>query len=61
LLKEDKKVLEPAAGVLIDKNINQDKDLELAKALKDAYLTPPLTDKEDENSSCTFYVKYPLN
>ena len=69
LLKEDKEVLELAAGVETDdddepiQDFNQDEDLELAKALEDAYLTPPPTDEgdEDEDSPCAFYVKYPLN
>jgi len=67
LLKENKEVLEPAAGVITDdndkliQNINQDEDLKLAKALKDAYLTPPPIDKKDKDSLCAFYIKYPLN
>ena len=67
LLKEDEEVLKPAAGVVTDddneliQDINQDKDLKLAKVLKDAYLTPLLTDKEDEDLSYAFYIKYPLN
>jgi hypothetical protein len=67
LLKEDEEVLKPAAGVKTDNNdkliqeFNQDKDLKLAKALKNTYLTPPLTDEEDEDSPYTFYIKYPLN
>ena len=34
-------------------------DLELIRALKDIYYTPPLTE-EDEESLYTFYVKYPI-
>jgi hypothetical protein len=33
--------------------------LELAKALKEAYLTPPETDNEDNESPCALYVLYP--
>ena len=67
MLKKDKEVLKPAAEVLTDNNnkliqdINQNKNFKLAKTLEDTYLTPLLTDKEDEDSPCTFYIKYPLN
>jgi hypothetical protein len=69
LLEEDEEVLVPAAGVESDdddepiQDFNQDEDLELAKALEDAYLTPPPTDEEDEDedSPCAFHVKYPVD
>ena len=34
-------------------------DLELAKALKEAYLTPSETDNEDNESPCALYIPYP--
>ena len=34
-------------------------DLKLARALKDAYYTPPPTE-EDEESLYAFYIKYPI-
>lgn len=67
LLEEDEEVLEPATEDESDdddepiQDFNQDEDLELAKALEDAYLTPPQTDEEDEDSPCAFHVQYPLN
>ena len=67
MLKKDKKVLEPATGVETDDNdkpiqeFNQDKNFELAKALEDAYLTPPQSDKEEEDLPCAFHIKYPFD
>ena len=67
LLEEDEEVLEPAVEVESDdgdepiQDFNQNEDLKLAKALEDAYLTPPYTDDEDEGSPCAFYVEYPLD
>ena len=34
-------------------------DLKLVRALKDAYYTPPPS-KEDKESLCAFYIKYPI-
>jgi hypothetical protein len=41
------------------RTFNKLADLELARALKDAYCTLPPTE-EDEESPCAFYVKYPI-
>jgi hypothetical protein len=40
------------------RTFNKLADLELVRALEDAYYTPPLTE-EDKESLCAFYVKYP--
>lgn len=68
LLEEDEEIFEPAITETDSddddepiQDFNQDEDLELAKALEDAYLTPPLTDNEDEDSPCAFHVEYPLD
>jgi len=42
-----------------DDEPNED-DLEFAKALEEAYLTPPPSD-EDEDSPCAFHVQYPID
>jgi hypothetical protein len=41
------------------RTFDESADLELARALEDAYRTPPPTE-EDEESPCAFYVKYPM-
>jgi len=69
LLEEDEEVFEPTAIEDTDsedddepiQDFNHDEDLELAKALEDAYLTPPLTDEEDKDSPCAFHVQYPVD
>ena len=38
---------------------NESADLELTRALENAYCTPPPME-EDEESPCAFYVKYPV-
>lgn len=66
LLEEDEEIFEPTAAEESDdddepiQDFNQDEDLELAKALEDAYLTPPPTDEEDD-SPCAFHVQYPVD
>ena len=66
LLKEDEEILELAIGAESDNNnepiqdFNQDKDLKLAKAIEDAYITLPLLEK-DKDSPYAFYVEYPLD
>jgi hypothetical protein len=40
-------------------DFNEVEDLELAKALEDAYLTPPPS--EDDDSPCAFHVQYPID
>ena len=40
-------------------DFNEVEDLELAKALEEAYLTPPPSE-EDEDSPCSFHVQYPI-
>jgi hypothetical protein len=40
-------------------DFNHTEDLELAKALEEAYLTPPETDNEDNESPCALYTPYP--
>jgi len=65
LLEEDEEVLEPTIGTESDDDepiqdfFNHDEDLELAKALENAYLTPPPSD-EDEDSPYAFHVQYPF-
>jgi hypothetical protein len=41
-------------------DFNEVEDLELAKALEDAYLTPP-TSEEDDDSPYAFHVQYPID
>jgi hypothetical protein len=66
MLEEDEEVLEPAEEVEsydegeLSKDFDQNEDLELAKALEEAYLTPPYTDDQDEGSPCAFHAEYPL-
>ena len=63
LLEEDEEILEPAATDEVEsddepiQDFNENEDLELAKALEDAYLTPPPSD-EDEDSPRAFHVQY---
>ena len=75
ILEEDEEILEPvqlessesdAETIESDDepdesiiNLSDDDDLELAAALEDAYLSPPLTD--DEDSPCGFHVQYPVD
>ena len=40
-------------------DFNQREDLELVKALEEAYLTSPETDDEDNKSPCALYTPYP--
>jgi hypothetical protein len=40
------------------RDFDENEDLELAKALEEAYLTPPPTD-DDEDSPCAFHVGFP--
>jgi hypothetical protein len=42
-------------------DLNQTKDLELAKAMEEAYMTPPQTDDGNNDSPCAFYVPYQYN
>jgi len=51
--EDDEADIEPIQG------FNEVEDLELAKALEDAYLTPPPS--EDEHSPTSFHVQYPLD
>ena len=39
-------------------DLNLTEDLELAKAMEEAYMTPPQTDNGNDNSPCAFYVPY---
>ena len=66
LLEEDDEVLEPTAMEEDSddnepiQDFNENEDLELAKALEEAYLTPPPTDDDDNDGSpCGFHVQYP--
>jgi hypothetical protein len=40
------------------KDFDQTQDLELAKALEEAYLSPPETDNENDESPCVLYIPY---
>jgi transposase InsO family protein len=66
ILEEDEEVLETEVGEDSEEeeepiqDFNHNEDLELAKALEEAYLTPPPTDEEDSDSPCAFHVQYPL-
>jgi hypothetical protein len=42
-------------------DLNLTEDLELAKAMEEAYMTPPQTDDGDNDSLCAFYVPYQYN
>jgi hypothetical protein len=66
LLQEDDEVPEPnleeeesEADEEPIQDFNHTEDLELAKALEEAYLTPSETDNEDDESPCALYTPYP--
>jgi hypothetical protein len=42
-------------------DLNQTEDLELAKAMEEAYMTPPQMDDGNDDSPCAFYVPYQHN
>jgi hypothetical protein len=64
LLEDDKEVFKPSIQEEDDdvdepvQTFNKLADLKLARALEDAYYTPPPTE-EDEESLYAFYVEYP--
>jgi hypothetical protein len=66
LLEDDEEVFEPSIQEEDDQvndepvqAFDESADLNLARALEDAYCTPPPSE-EDEESPCAFYVKYPV-
>jgi hypothetical protein len=68
LLQKDDKVLEthsePTGSDDDDEpiqDLNQTEDLELAKAMEEAYMTPPQTDDGNDDSLYAFYVPYQHN
>jgi hypothetical protein len=42
-------------------DLNQTEDLELAKAMEEAYMTPPQMDDGNNDSPCAFYIPYQYN
>jgi transposase InsO family protein len=66
ILEDDEEILESSQDDDDDidiepiKDFNEVEDLELAKALEDAYLTPPPSE-DDDDSPCAFHVQYPIN
>jgi len=69
LLEDDEEILETSHQEEDDdddvdnepiQDFNEVEDLELAKALEEAYLTPPPSE-EDEDSPYSFHVQYPID
>jgi hypothetical protein len=68
LLREDNEVPETDSKLMaLDNNaepvqdLNLTEDLELAKTMEKAYMTPPQTDDGNDDSLCAFYVPYQYN
>jgi hypothetical protein len=64
ILETDAEVAEAEAGGKAEaedkpvEDFDQTQDLELVKALEEAYLSPPKTDDENNESPCALYVLY---
>jgi hypothetical protein len=48
--------LEPEDDPVQD--FNKTKDLELVRVLEEAYMTPPQTDDENDESACIFFIPF---
>src|SRR5579871_4060501 len=66
ILEDDDEIFEPASIDEDDsddepiQDLNDKEDLEIEKAIHEAYLTPPPSE-EDDDSPCAFHVQYPLD
>jgi hypothetical protein len=68
LIREDDEIPETDCELMASdddtepvQDLNLTEDLELAKAMEEAYMTPPQTDNGNDDSLCAFYVPYQYN